>query len=154
MEALPFGEGELDLIWAEGSIYNIGFQRGLSEWRRLLKKDGYLAISEAAWFTPERPAEIDRFWMDAYPGIDTIPVKVAQVEQAGYVPVATFILPETCWTDHFYVPQEAVQEAFLAKYAGNGTAERFIAGMRHEAQMYERYKAWYGYVFFIGRKRE
>ena len=28
MENLPFEPGELDLIWAEGSIYNIGFERG------------------------------------------------------------------------------------------------------------------------------
>ena len=28
MDNLPFGEGELDLIWSEGAIYNIGFERG------------------------------------------------------------------------------------------------------------------------------
>lgn len=27
MDALPFGEEELDLIWSEGAIYNIGFER-------------------------------------------------------------------------------------------------------------------------------
>ena len=34
MEHLPFHEEELDLIWSEGSIYNIGFERGLAEWRK------------------------------------------------------------------------------------------------------------------------
>ena len=33
MDALPFSPGEFDVIWAEGSIYNIGFERGLREWR-------------------------------------------------------------------------------------------------------------------------
>ena len=33
MDNLPFGEGELDLIWSEGAIYNIGFERGLNKWR-------------------------------------------------------------------------------------------------------------------------
>lgn len=28
MDALPFEEEELDLIWSEGAIYNIGFERG------------------------------------------------------------------------------------------------------------------------------
>lgn len=37
MDELAFGDEELDLIWAEGSIYNIGFERGLTEWRRFLK---------------------------------------------------------------------------------------------------------------------
>nr|WP_243687672.1 class I SAM-dependent methyltransferase [Methanobacterium formicicum] len=38
MEDLPFQEEELDLIWSEGAIYNIGFERGLREWRKYLKK--------------------------------------------------------------------------------------------------------------------
>lgn len=28
MDELPFAKGELDLIWSEGAIYNIGFKRG------------------------------------------------------------------------------------------------------------------------------
>lgn len=152
MEDLPFASEELDLIWSEGAIYNIGFERGVQEWRKFLKPGGFLAVTEASWFTEERPEEIDTFWRDAYPGIDTIPRKVAQFQQAGYIPVATFILPETCWTDHFYLPQVPLQKAFLTKYAGNATAEAFIANERREAELYRKYKAFYGYVFYIGKK--
>lgn len=154
MEDLPFPEATFDLIWSEGAIYNIGFQRGLREWRRYLKPQGYIAVSEASWFTPERPAEIHDYWMDAYPEIDTIPNKVAQMQAAGYVPVATFILPESCWTDHFYVPQIAAQKRFLEKHAGNRTAEELIANQRREAALYATYKAFYGYAFYIGRKTD
>jgi SAM-dependent methyltransferase len=45
MENLLFDEGELDLIWSEGAIYNIGFERGLNEWRKFLKTGGYLVVS-------------------------------------------------------------------------------------------------------------
>jgi len=38
MEELPFQDEEFDLIWSEGAIYNIGFERGLNEWRKFLKK--------------------------------------------------------------------------------------------------------------------
>ena len=31
MDDLPFQKEELDLIWSEGAIYNIGFERGLNE---------------------------------------------------------------------------------------------------------------------------
>ena len=34
MDALPFQEEELDLIWSEGAIYNIGFERGMNEWKK------------------------------------------------------------------------------------------------------------------------
>lgn len=152
MDNLSFHNGELDLIWSEGAIYNIGFEKGLNEWRRFLKTGGYIAVSEASWFTEERPAEIDEFWQDAYPGIDTIPNKVTQMQKAGYVPVASFILPENNWTDHFYAPQVKVQEEFLKKNAGNKAAEEFIANQRHETQLYYKYKEYYGYVFYIGKK--
>lgn len=152
MDNLPFEDESLDLIWSEGAIYNIGFERGLKEWRNYLKPRGYIAVSEVSWFSDARPAEIDDFWQDAYPEVDTIPNKVAQVQRAGYVPVASFILPETCWLDHFYAPQAKVMEAFLKKHEGNGAAEAFIANQRHEEQLYNRYKDYYGYVFYIGKK--
>ncbi|MGC9374665.1 MAG: class I SAM-dependent methyltransferase [Bacteroidales bacterium] len=152
MDDLPFEKESLDLIWSEGAIYNIGFTQGLREWKKFLKKGGYLAVTEASWFTDERPQEIQQFWEDAYPEMDTIPHKVMQLQEAGYVPVAGFILPENCWTDHFYAPQEKAREKFLEKYRGNRTTEAFIASERHEAQLYARYKAYYGYVFYIGKK--
>lgn len=152
MDNLPFQEQELDLIWSEGAIYNIGFERGLNEWRKFLKPGGYVAVTEASWFTETRPTEINDFWMDAYPEIDTIPNKVAQMQKAGYVPVASFILPENCWIEHFYVHQVKAQETFLKKYAGNQAAEGLVANERHEAQLYDKYKAYYGYAFYIGKK--
>ncbi|PLX86098.1 MAG: SAM-dependent methyltransferase [Desulfuromonas sp.] len=152
MDNLPFEEGEMDLMWSEGAIYNIGFEKGLNEWRRYLRQGGYVAVSEASWFTESRPAEIEEVWRDAYPGIDTIPAKMAQLQSAGYMPVACFSLPETCWTDNFYAPQAEAQRAFLAKHPGDAGARGFIENQRHEQRLYEKYKEFYGYAFYIGKK--
>lgn len=154
MDRLPFQTEELDLIWSEGAIYNIGFERGLKEWRKYLKTGGYIAVSECAWFTDERPAEINDFWMEAYPEIDTLPNLVAKVRQAGYLPVATFILPEDCWTEHYFASKIAASEIFLARYAGNPIAEEFSALQFHEEELYRKYKEYYGYVFFVAKRIE
>ena len=151
MKNLPFQDEELDLIWSEGAIYNIGFERGLKEWRRFLKPGGYIAVTENTWFTEERPAEIEDFWQKAYPEIDTIPNKVAQMQKAGYLPVATYVLSESIWTD-YYRWQTLRRESFLEKYKGNKTAEEFIKYQQYEAELYDKYKAYYGYVFYIGKK--
>ena len=127
MDNLPFQEGELDLIWTEGAIYNIGFERGLNEWRKYLKPGGYIAVSESSWFTDERPAEINDYWMDAYPEIDTIP-------------------------NHYFIPKRAAQEVFLSKYAGNKIAEEFSALQADEEELYGKYKRFYGYTFFIAKR--
>jgi ubiquinone/menaquinone biosynthesis C-methylase UbiE len=151
MENLPFQEEELDLIWSEGAIYNIGFERGLNEWRKFLKQGGYIAVTENTWFSEERPAEIQDFWQKAYPEIDTIPNKVAQMQKAGYLPIATYILPETIWTE-YYTWQTIRRESFLRKYDGNKLIEEFVTSMRYEAELYYKYKAYYGYMFYIGKK--
>ena len=152
MDDLHFQEEELDLIWCEGAVYNIGFERGLNEWRRYLKKGGYLAVSENAWLTGERPAEISDFWMEVYPEMDTIPNKVAQVQKAGYIPVATFVLPETCWTENYYIPLAKAREIFIRRHAGDKNVEELIKFQHYEEELYNKYKEFYGYVFFIAKK--
>ena len=152
MEEIPFNNEVLDLIWSEGAIYNIGFERGLNEWRKYIKVGGYIAVTEASWFTDSRPSEIEKFWLDAYPEIDTIPNKLAQLQKAGFVPVASFVLPEKCWTENFYTPQVEAQNSFLKKYKGNKAAEKFVYYQQLEAELYSKYMDYYGYVFYIGKK--
>lgn len=152
MDQLPFQKESLDLIWSEGAIYNIGFERGLKEWREFLKPGGFIAVSEASWFTTTRPQEITDFWQEVYPAIDTISAKTAQMERAGYIPLATFILPENCWIEEFYTLQKAAQETFLQRYPDNPAAFALLENERREADLYNQYKDYYGYVFYIGRK--
>jgi SAM-dependent methyltransferase len=151
MDAPPFDKGSLDLIWSEGAIYNIGFERGMREWREYLRPGGYVAVTENTWFTDDRPKEIEEFWKAAYPEIDTIPAKITAMQRAGYEFVAAFMLPESVWAD-YYALQTVGKEAFLLKHAGTPFAERFIAAQDYEMSLWNRYKDHYGYVFYIGRK--
>ena len=152
VEELPFEKESLDLIWCEGAIYNIGFERGLKEWSRYLKTGGYIAVSESSWFTDERPKEINDFWINAYPEIDTIPNQIAKIHKVGYLPVATFILPESCWTENYFAPKIKAMKIFLNKYRGNKTAEELAMSQSHEEVLYRKYKDFYGYTFFIAKK--
>jgi ubiquinone/menaquinone biosynthesis C-methylase UbiE len=151
MENLPFQEEELDLIWSEGSIYNIGFECGLNEWRKFLKTGGYIAVTENTWFSEERPDEIQEFWQKAYPEIDTIPNKVSQMQKAGYLPIATYMLPESIWTD-YYTKQALNIVSFIKKHKDDKTVAEFASSQRYEAELYDKYKAYYGYMFYIGKK--
>jgi hypothetical protein len=47
---------------------------------------------------------------------------------------------------------QKTHSSFLKKYNGNKTAEEFVGYQRHEAELYYKYKAYYGYVFYIGKK--
>lgn len=77
------------MYYGQGAIYNIGFRKGLQYWYKFLKKNGYIAVTEACWLTDSRPQEIEDFWMDAYPEIDTIPHKTAQLQGGRFMKLVT-----------------------------------------------------------------
>lgn len=56
MDDLPFADGELDVIWSEGAIYNIGFETGVKVWRHYLKPGGLLVASERGYMAHEHPS--------------------------------------------------------------------------------------------------
>ena len=151
-ENLPFGKGELDLIWSEGMIDGIGFEKALTYWKDFLKQDGYVAVTCPSWLTEDRPSEVASFWADAGSKLDTVGGNVSILQQIGYQFVAAFTLPETCWTDHYFIPREAAEKALLEKYPGSETVKAYVAGDKYEVELYAKYKQYYGYVFYIGKK--
>lgn len=150
MEALPFTEEQFDVIWAEGSIYNVGFERGLGLWRPFLKPGGTIAVTDCCFLTAER---LDNdFMRENFPDIGTVSEKIAAMERAGYAPEAHFVLPENCWTENYYIPMQAHIPTFERRHGHSDAALRFTERLRREIDHYARYKALYGYVFFLGRK--
>jgi ubiquinone/menaquinone biosynthesis C-methylase UbiE len=152
MENLSFPKEEFDLMWSEGAIDNIGFEKGLSYWNGFLKKNGYIAVTSPSWFTDKHPAEVEKYWTDAGSRLDTIGHHISVMQKVGYSFVAAFALPEKCWTDHYFMPREAAEKALLEKYPGNKTVEAYIEDEKYEVELYSKYKHYYGYVFYIGKK--
>ncbi len=152
MENLPFQKEEFDVIWSEGAIDNIGFEKGVRSWNAFLKKGGYLAVTAPSWFTAGHVAEVDAFWRDAGSGLDSVEDTVSILQKSGYGFVAAFALPENCWTDMYFTPRAEAEKALLEKYAGNETVAEYIQNNTHEVDLYQKYKQHYGYVFYIGRK--
>ncbi|MCL2801541.1 MAG: class I SAM-dependent methyltransferase [Treponema sp.] len=152
MEDLPFQKEEFDLIWSEGAIYSIGFEKGLAHWHGFLKKNGYVAVTHHSWLTHEHPAEVEKFWVDAGCSVDTIESNISIMQKTGYSFVASFVLPEKCWTDTYFIPREAADKALLEKYPGNETVKAYIKENKIETELYSKYNQYYGYVFYIGKK--
>jgi len=152
MDKLPFSEQEFDLIWSEGAIYIMGFEKGLRYWHKFLKPGGVIGVSEISWITDERPEELEQYWKAAYPEIDTIKNKLQVLEQSGYQALAHFVLPEHCWLENYYYPLEKRFSALMQKYAGDEAAINFLEQERQEIAHYKKYKSYYSYVFYIAKK--
>ncbi len=152
MDALPFEDEYFDALWSEGAIYNIGFSKGVSDWKRFLKQGGVLVASEITWTTGERPKELEDYWQAAYPEIDTASNKMRVLENAGYQPLGYFILPGECWLENYYAPLQQSYDDFLTRHQNSDAAQAIIAGEKEEVAMYEKFKDYYSYGVYVARK--
>jgi hypothetical protein len=55
MFEIDLPDASLDVLWAEGAIFIIGFERGLAEWRRLIRPGGFMAMHEMCWLRFDPP---------------------------------------------------------------------------------------------------
>ena len=152
MDALPFEEQSFDAIWSEGAIYNIGFANGILAWRRFLKPDGILAVSELTWLTQARPAELEQHWNREYPEVDTASAKMAILEDNGFSPMGYFALPKRCWLDNYYRPMQERFAAFLERNDNSEAAAAIVAAEEHEIALYERHSAFFSYGYYVARR--
>lgn len=151
MDQLPFEENSLDVIWSEGAIYNIGFEKGISYFKQFLKPGGILALSEITWLTQQRPAELNDHWVQEYPEIATAAEKIQILEDQGFIIKGYFPLPETCWLDNYYRPLQNRFDDFLRRNS-EADAQAIIDAEQAEIALYERYRSFYSYGFYIAQK--
>jgi SAM-dependent methyltransferase len=149
MFEIEYPDGSFDLVWAEGSIFIIGFARGLRDWRRLIRPGGCLAVHEMAWFKDDPPDELADFWQAAYPAITTIDGNLAMIADAGYRLLGHFTLGDDAWWPEYYGPLEERIATLRAKYVDDAAALARLAEEQSEIDLYRRYKDWYGSVFFV-----
>jgi len=152
MDNLPFANEEYDVIWSEGAIYNIGFEKGITNCHRYLKVGGLLVVSEITWITGSRPQELQEYWKSEYPEIDVASSKIAILEKNGYSPIGYFVLPEYCWLDNYYRPMQNRFKSFLKRNGNNEKARAIVEAENREIELYEKYRTQYSYGVYVARK--
>ena len=153
MRSLDFADGSFDLIWCEGAIYNVGVETGLRDWRRLLRHNGHVALTEACWRKPEPPAECAAFWQREYPAIRPTSALLEAVGACGYETVGHFPLPASAWWDDYYRPLQDNLSAFRARHLGDADARELADQCQQEIDIWHACSEFYGYEFLVLRAR-
>jgi len=151
---VDFPDESFDVVWSEGSMHVLGFERALDDWRRLIRPRGFLVVHEMVWLQPDPPSELVNCSLLAYPGIRTAPEYVAQVPVHGYGLVGHFVLPEDFWWVDYFVPMVARVRELREKYADDQAAQRTLDREQRAADLYTKYAKWYGSLFLVMQRRE
>jgi cyclopropane fatty-acyl-phospholipid synthase-like methyltransferase len=153
MDNLPQFEDNFDIIWSEGAIYNMGFEKGIKLWKNHLKPGGSLAVSEITWITQNRPKKIEEFWKKEYTETDTAAKKIKILEDNGYSLSGYFVLSQESWTENYYKPLEKEFPAFLKRHNQSPEAIKVVNDYRKEIKLYDVFKKYYSYGFYIAQKQ-
>jgi SAM-dependent methyltransferase len=154
MAELPFSDASFDLIWSEGAIYIMGFDEGLVQWRPLVKPGGYVVVSEASWFKPDPPTELEEFWAENYPAMRSVEDNLAATRDLGWKPVGNFHLPVEAWTEDYYGPLGKRLPGFRQAFAGDPDAQAVADMTDCEMSILSRYSDFYGYEFYVLRRTD
>lgn len=151
MESLQFAPDSVDLIWAEGSIYIIGFATGLSLWRPLLREGGFVVASELTWLSDDPSPEARTYWEQGYPPMTNVVGNIRNAAAVGFEVFDHFVLPREAWWDDYLTPLSE-RAARLKAATQDPEMLRVIEEQEQETEVCRRYGESFGYVFYLMRK--
>jgi SAM-dependent methyltransferase len=92
--AMPFRDESFHVVWSEGSMHVPGFERGLREWRRLLRPAGFLVVHDE---------QLD------------LASKLKLIPRCGYELLGHFLLSRNTWRDEYFGPLERLLDEWRGK---------------------------------------
>jgi hypothetical protein len=152
MHTLGDEDGVFDLVWAEGSLFVMGFRAGLEACFARMVPGGSAAVSELAWLLPDPPAECADFFAAEYPAMQDVAGNKRLIVDCCFELVDTFVLPDTAWWDPYYRPLEARLALYREKLATEPEKLELLRWMQAEIDMRRAYPEYYGNVFYLLRR--
>lgn len=128
---MDFPDGSFDIIWAEGSIGVVGFEKGVKEWRRLIKTGGFLVVHD---------------------DLGDLAEKRKQISHCGYELINHFVLSEDIWWNKYYAPLEKKLNEIWTKSKSNRGTIPALNDDQSEIDTFKRDPKRYRSVFLIMKK--
>jgi len=131
MSNMEFAEESFDIIWSEGSIFAIGFKKGLIEWRRFIKPNGFLVVHDEK---------------------GNIEEKLKQVSGCGYQLLGHFMLNEDTWWAEYFAPLEKLICETQKEYADDPKVREQLHNAQQEIDMFKKNPQLNSSAFLIMQK--
>jgi ubiquinone/menaquinone biosynthesis C-methylase UbiE len=128
---MVFQAESFDIIWSEGSIFVIGFERGIREWKRLLKPNGFMVIHDEK---------------------GNIEEKLEQISKFGYKLLGYFILSQDTWRAEYFAPLEKLVAKSQTVHTDDPQALEELNQARRELEMFRNNPERNNSVYFVIQK--
>ncbi|WP_260262086.1 MerR family transcriptional regulator [Vibrio intestinalis] len=147
MTEMPFESEQFDVLWSEGSAYIMGVEQALKQWRRFIKPNGYLVVSDLVWLTDERDQSAQVFWQQNYPQMSTVQQRKEMVKNTGYQLVDSFTLSETAWDNYLQPLAHKMSTVEESEFISNA-----LVDIKTELSIHRQFLGQYGYQMFVLKK--
>jgi len=128
---MVFPDESFDIIWSEGSIFVIGFKRGIQEWKRFLKPNGFMVIHDEKGNVEE---------------------KLEQISKYGYKLLGYFILSEDTWWTEYFAPLEKLIAKSQTSYTDDPHTLKELNQAQRELEMFKNNPERNSSVYFVIQK--
>jgi SAM-dependent methyltransferase len=129
---MGFLDESFNIIWSEGSIYAIGFERGLQEWNRFLRPGGFMVIHDEQGNVRE---------------------KLDQISICGYNLLGYFLLSQDTWRREYFDPLEKLVNEFQPKLIDDPKSSDELIHAQEELEMFRRNPERNSSAYFIMKRQ-
>ena len=148
MKDIPAVFPKIDLLWAEGAAYNIGFANALATWANAIKPNGFAVVSELCWLRKNKiPCAVKEFFRSGYPQMQSVEQNIAKAEEVGYQLFNTYTLPNEAWVKDYYDVLEPRAKS-LASHSDVAVRDFAVETLK-EIETFKIAEDSYGYVFYV-----
>jgi SAM-dependent methyltransferase len=147
MKDIPNVFPTVDLLWAEGAAYNIGFANALATWAKAIRPEGFAVVSELCWLRDKIPEAVREFFRYGYPEMQSVEQNIATAEEAGYKLFNTYTLPKEAWVKDYYDVLEPRAKSLVSH--SDVAVRDFAVETLKEIEAFKIAEESYGYVFYV-----
>ncbi|MCC5840021.1 MAG: class I SAM-dependent methyltransferase [Opitutales bacterium] len=150
MAAISTHFEQIDLLWSESAVYNIGFEQALRSWFPAIRPGGFVVVSELSQIAPELPEDARRFWEKEYPGLQTFEANRAVAKAVGFQHLHTHRIPDASWVEGYYDILRPRAEAHLPH--PEPAVREIAAGLLEEIRIHAANEEGFAYFFYVLKK--
>jgi ubiquinone/menaquinone biosynthesis C-methylase UbiE len=129
---MEFPDESFDIVWSEGSIFVIGFENGLQEWKRLIRPGGFMVVHDE---------------------MGNVQQKLEQISRSGYELLGNFTMDTDVWRDEYFTPLEKLFNEMTAHYSDGPEVHGVLNQVRGEIDLFKRYPERNRSVVFVMKKK-